>query len=283
MFVKRHGRKHAVTGFFYLLWISWGFFALLASQLNLMIIPDIAYDTILGILGTVLTLFAAFEFKHKNVKNFASGTLDEHATVTYGEMIEHSFYQALNIAQIVFLHLFSLYPGLSMYLRVFALFLVTAPWWVRQYFPINRFSDNYKQIDEKSTTLIRILYRIKKYQYVFYKHFILHGLNITVAVRDLSITQSRGFRLFWLLLNLSYVMEFFLQTLVKKNYMTQANMLLLQKILMSAATLSSVSVLKVVNVPVALASLGLNFINRKHDVENTFVVAIAFLLFTIYY
>lgn len=281
MFVKRHGRKHALAGLVYLLWISWGFFSLLAPKLHVMFIPDFAYDVGLGVLGTVLTLYAAFEFQHKNVKNFASGTLDEHATVTYGEMIEHSFYQALNLVQIVFLHLFTIYPGLDVYARGVALLLATSPWWLRQRFPINKFSDNYKRVDENSTPLIRFLYRIKKYQYVFYKHFILHGLNITVAVHDIAITNRRGFRLFWLLLNLSYVMEFFLQTLVKKQYMSQSTMLTLQKILMTAASFSSVSVLSVVSIPVALASLVLNFVNRKHDVENTLFVAAVYAFFAL--
>jgi hypothetical protein len=278
MFVKRHGRYHAITGLLYLLWISWGFFALLVPKLISMSIPAFVYDVVLGIIGTVLTLYAANEFQHKNVKNFASGTLDEHATVTYGEMIEHSFYQALNLVQIIFLHLFSFYPGMPVYFRLLALFFVTSPWLLRDRFPVNKFSDNYKEIDEKSTTLIRLLYRIKKYQYVFYKHFILHGLNITVAVNDISIANNRGFRLFWLLLNLSYVMEFFLQTLVKKNYMSQSTMLSLQKILMSAASLSSTSVLRVINFPAALASLILNFTNRKQDLFNTLLVGVGFVL-----
>eukprot|EP00961_Rhodomonas_salina_P238336 3221392-Rhodomonas_salina.5 len=83
----------------------------------------LAYDIILGFLGTVLTLTAAYDFKaaHSSVKNptgivsgpphaeisqrrltkrlsircFAClGTLSEKAIVSYDEMIEHSFYQA---------------------------------------------------------------------------------------------------------------------------------------------------------------------------------------------
>ena len=48
-----------------------------------------------------------FKWLHRNVKNKASGVLDREATVTYNEMIEHVFYQILNLVQILFLHLFS--------------------------------------------------------------------------------------------------------------------------------------------------------------------------------
>ena len=30
--------------------------------------------------------------------------------------------------------------------------------------------------------LTSVLYRLKKYQYIFYKHFLLHGLNVSAAV-----------------------------------------------------------------------------------------------------
>ena len=33
-----------------------------------------------------------------------------------------------------------------------------------------------------STPLIRVLYRLKKWQYLLYKHALLHGLNASVAV-----------------------------------------------------------------------------------------------------
>lgn len=279
MFLKRHGRKHALTGLVYLIWISWGFFSLLAPKLQLMMIPPVVYDFILGVLGIVLTLYAAQEFKHKNVKNVASGTLDEHATVTHNEMIEHSFYQGVNLAQILFLHVFAFFPRLHANTRFLLLVAVTAPWLWRGLFPVNSFSDNYNKEDEKSTVLIRVLYRIKKYQYVFYKHFILHGLNISVAVLDLNIVNQRYFRLFWLLLNTSYVMEFFLQTLVKKQYLSQAYMLVLQKVLMTAASLSAISVLRVVNIYVAFASLYLNFTRRKKDLWNTVLIAVVFFLY----
>ena len=71
MFIKKHGRRHSITGFLYLIWIFVGyahcFFGFVCS------IPLLLFDITLGILGTVLTLTAAFEFQHKHVKNLASG------------------------------------------------------------------------------------------------------------------------------------------------------------------------------------------------------------------
>ena len=83
-----------------------------------------------------------------------------------------------------------------------------------------------------------------------------------------------------MLLNCSYVMEFFLQTLVKKKKFSQMTMLNLQKVLMAAATLATVPVLLEVSLPVTLISLILNFVNRKHDFLNTlFIMCIACVLF----
>jgi len=185
-------------------------------------------------------------------------------------MIEHSFYQGVNIFQIVFLR----YVGSvnSLWSNFFILFLVTSPWIFRDVFPVNKFSDNYDKVDERSTSFIRILYRIKKYQYVFYKHFILHGLNISTSLSHKSIAFNKQFRLFWMLLNLSYTMEFFLQTLVKKGHMTQFKMLVMQQFLMASSSVASVFVLIYVDFRVALISLLLNFVHRKHDVVNTLLV-----------
>lgn len=146
MFLKRQGRKHAITGILYLLWIGLGFVDLVFPFLprDLMSVP-IAYDVLLGVLGVCLTLFAAFEFQHKHVKNVASGTLDEHATVTYGEMIEHAFYQALNVIHILYIYAIGLVPN-NLYIRLALLFVVTAPWAARSLFPVNKFSDNYTKV-----------------------------------------------------------------------------------------------------------------------------------------
>jgi hypothetical protein len=91
LFTKSHGISHRLTGLLYLLWLLLGYTK--AIFINIEIISIIVYDIILGILGIILTLTAANDFKHKGIKNIASGTLDEHATVTHDEMIEHSFYQ----------------------------------------------------------------------------------------------------------------------------------------------------------------------------------------------
>jgi hypothetical protein len=264
MFVKSHGRVHRITGLLFLIWIGLGFVQVFS---NLSIVgSSLLYDTVLGIIGTSLALSAAFEFKHKNVRNIASGTLDEHATVTYGEMIEHSFYQGINLVQIVFLHCIA--PHIPQIQRLSWALLATSPWLIRKYFPVNHFSDNYTKIDEKSTDFIRLLYRIKKYQYVFYKHFLLHGLNLSVALYGYSIAQDRIFRLYWLLLNTSYVLEFFLQSLVKKRHMSQCTMLYLQHLLMSASSFAAVSVLQLVDLRLAVASMLLNFVNRQQDMMN---------------
>lgn len=320
---KRYGRTHAIFGFLYLFWILFGFGSLILSFLrdnrskrvhshlaDVDSLPlwlwkrSIIFDIILGILGIYLPLTAAFEFKHHGIKNVASGTLDEHATVTHNEMIEHAFYQGINLIQILFLHSchwvqsmedrgdISVSPvwrfggkyeySLGQILRCLLLSGLSAIWLIRHRFPINKFSDNYLKVDQRSSMLIRILYRIKKYQYIFYKHFLLHGLNITVALSSHFDWFDDGkyvFRLYWLLLNTSYVMEFFLQTLVKKKYMKQTTMLGLQHILMLASSIVAIFVLQYVNVYVALASLVLNFLNRKFDFFNTMLVYFVALIY----
>jgi hypothetical protein len=270
MFLKRLGRRHALTGLIYLMWITLGFVDLAKSIFLVSFLP--LYFIILGTLGVCLTLLAAFEFQHKGVKNFASGTLDQHATVTYNEMIEHAYYQGLNLLQIVYLYACPSFVGnhiWSMACRLLLLYIVTLPWYFRDAFPVHKFSDNYKYIDMQSTALIRTLYRVKKYQYIFYKHFVLRGLNISICLRPSSLPAQWAFRLFWLLLNTSYVMEFFLQTLVKKRYLAQQHMLVLQHLLMLAASLSALTTLSYVSAVVALSSMVLNFVHRKHDLINT--------------
>jgi len=355
IFTKRHGRKHAVTGLLYLVWITLGFLDLISQELSRYynsyhyeynhqhqismnisseaiashqpLVPYVLFDAVLGVLGTMLTLFAAVEFQHKNVKNEASGTLDERATVTYNEMIEHSFYQALNLVQILFIHSMGLFSGsissssvslhqhdqsnhvnnntissdvFTSYVawkdlpyRLALLFIVTSPWLIRQRFPIHKFSDNYKnnsnnknnKVNEDGSNfagLIRILYRLKKYQYVFYKHFLLHGLNITIAITGIAFGNEFLFRLYWLLLNTSYVMEFFLQTLVKKRFMPQSHMLSLQKVLMTASSIAALMILRHVNVHISLASMLGNFTFRKHDLFNTMFIATSYVALCYY-
>ena len=253
----RHGPfTHSTVGILYLIWLLTGFFltAILSFQDDIFEHHSLfqnrrevhfAYDVILGLLGIILTLSAANDFPHRKVKNFASGTLDEHATVTHGEMVEHSFYQGLNLIQIIYIHLLS-YISTPQYKLLLCL-LATSPWLVRSWFPVNSFSANYSpgNTDPKSTWWVKILYRIKKYQYVFYKHFLLHGLNISLVLHDSVLPSGVGmaewpaFRMYWLLLNTAYVMEFFLQTLVKKGHLKQQNMLQMQKLLMLASSIAA--------------------------------------------
>ncbi len=124
----------------------------------------------------------------------------------------------------------------------------TALWLARGRVPVHSFSANYAPGGGGGGDgLVALLYRLKKYQYVFYKHFLLHGLNISLALAPLlehagvlmrplaapgdlgaaadALAAGSGyFRLYWLGLNTAYTMEFFLQTFVKRGYMTQVRM-----------------------------------------------------------
>ena len=287
-------------------------------------IKCLAYDTILGISGVITTLTAASSFPHKYIINRQgeSGTLSRNSMVSQNEMIEHSFYQGMNFVQALYLHLItwgvaadSGGHGDDTSTTIFAkrclmLFLVTLPWAIRKRFPVNSFSANWKNVamdrnnrhenmnngdgsrirvgteKGKSLWLINGMYRFKKWQYVFYKHVILHGLNISVATaaaaaemgsRSSSIIPlplTSQWRIFWLLLNTSYVMEFFLQSLVKRQVLTQRFMMVLNALLMTSASIASMEsndVLGQVKIEAAVISLFLNFYNRGHDILNTMV------------
>ena len=164
------------------------------------------YDVLLGFCGTALTLSAASAFSRGNVVNRASGALEKEATVTASEMLEHAFYQVLNSLQAGFLHCLPAVRGTPR--RAALCLLVTGtPWLVRHRFPVNSFSKNYAN---SPWTLVNLLYRAKKYQYVAYKHALLFGLNATLALssaRDCLPQTSRTFRLYWVLLNAAYVLE----------------------------------------------------------------------------
>jgi hypothetical protein len=118
-------------------------------------LPVVAYDVVLGVLGITTTLTAAFDFekahrgaeKRNEKKKKSSGTLDDDAIVSYSEMIEHSFYQGLNLLQIVFLHVVAeVLPSnngsaaiTSIIARFLLALIVTAPWYWRSKFPVNKF------------------------------------------------------------------------------------------------------------------------------------------------
>ena len=280
LFFQRHGWLHRVAGGALLAW-------LLLGAATIPYTPQrhfcLCYDVILGVLGIVVTLTAAHDFPHVHVKNAKgqSGTLAERAIVTQSEMLEHSFYQGLNLCQALYLHAMTSYGNeFSKSLRLLALLGVTLPWWFRQRFPVHSFSNNWKQsTPEKSNTTELLLYRIKKCQYLFYKHAVLHGVNISVALSFPKNDLPISWRIFWLALNVSYVMEFFLQSMVKRKTLAQSHMLLLQRLLMTASSLAAVvAVVPIVRLDVVCASLLLNIIHRHHDVANTmFIAAVAML------
>eukprot|EP00536_Pseudo-nitzschia_multiseries_P013270 jgi/Psemu1/211102/e_gw1.554.43.1 len=329
LFLSMHGWSHRVAGCIHFVWLLVGAMGGVVSRLvgsnsnnnknnnnnNDLVL---AYDLLLGCSGVVTTLTAARDFPHRHVTNVPgrSGTLHRTAIVTQSEMIEHSFYQALNLAQSMYLHaLHRIGNGdnggggddqhrhlYCLPIRLVCLWAVTAPWLVRHRFPVHSFSQNWSLSQSGSSRQGEVLlYRIKKAQYVFYKHVILHGLNISVALQQQQQQQQQQasydytyqaaaaaaipyvieWRVFWLLLNTSYVMEFFLQTLVKRHVLSQSTMMVLQKLLMTAASLSAASVLTTsvrLRVGVCVASFVLNVAHRHHDVVNTLCIAAGALL-----
>eukprot|EP00605_Chrysophyceae_sp_TOSAG23-4_P002859 GSChrysophyteH1.ASY1.ANO1.3149.1 assembled CDS len=291
LFFKRYGRRHRIVGLLLLLLHFAGFCAIFyesyrglmfgefseTTQLGYSLV--ISYDVFAGVMGIVVTQTAVNEFRlGHNKKNIASGVLDENAIVTSNEMQEHVFYQILNLVQILYLHCCywtSLHRA-SLALRLTGLLLVTSPWLVRHYFPINKFADNYTK-GQDTLSIVSLLYRTKKYQYIFYKHFLLHGLNTAQVLPMLGkatggdLVVRSTFRRYWLCLNCSYVFEFFLQSLVRGKYLRQEKMLQMQQLLMFAATLATIPlVFSHVNLVVAVASTLLNFAHRGrgHDVWN---------------
>lgn len=237
-----------------------------------------------------------------------SGTLSESAVVTHGEMIEHSFYQGLNLWQAMYLHSTSwLLPVRSSNAgRLGLLLLVTLPWAARRLFPVNSFSANWKANGKsdpnENRTLMRVgnnkhraaptinsMYFVKKWQYVFYKHVILHGLNVSMALVETNgemkyrgaLPLSTEWRVFWLCLNTSYVIEFFLQSLVKRrDVISQRTMLLMNALLMASSSLAaSTAVFGAVRWEAALVSVLLNFGNRGRDVVNTMATAALVYIF----
>ena len=219
--------------------------------------------------------------------NVASGALDKDQTVTYSEMLEHSFYQIINVIQALLLH-----HGLAWVRNMTAkseavvsatrlgMFLVAcSPWLLRPHFTVNSFSANYTRTGRDPRAFTSILYRVKKWQYVFYKHFLLHGLNAscTLIHWDLgeSLSSAHFFGVYWIGLNTAYVLEFFLQSLVKRGYLSQTAMLAWNMILMGITTLAALQVLwKHVHWPSAVFSLAMNFCNRGREMTNCFAVAV---------
>jgi hypothetical protein len=108
LFLQSHGMKHRLCGAIHLCLFSvgaWTASGTLSNQNNFLL-----FNFILGVSGLVTTLTAADDFPHRLVSNnrngvyVQSGTLHETAIVTQAEMVEHSFYQALNLGQALYLH-----------------------------------------------------------------------------------------------------------------------------------------------------------------------------------
>lgn len=298
----------------------------LMSSPSTLLSPLLFYDVCLGILGSALTYSASVDFPlgghdKASVDNVASGAMHETTTVSVKEMREHLFYQLLNIAQIVMLHtvpfltpqwssssvatLLSSFSAFSsvwpssvtslLVLRCMACMAVTSLWLWRHRFPVNSFSRNYTgaRAHVAWSEIEAILYRFKKWQYLLYKHALLHSLNVTVSVRGgivalssalpsssmtttTHIAHASYFRLYWIGLNAAYTFEFFLQTLVRRRVMSQSTMLCLNQLLMVASTLAAVQVLwHAVWWPLVPLSMTLNIVYRHHDVMNTAIVLCA--------
>jgi hypothetical protein len=104
IFFKKIAWKHRIVGLTHLVVLLFGLVNIFTRRVNYLV-----YDIVLGVSGTILTLTAAKDFEsHKHIQNVASGSLDPDATITYAEMMEHSFYQVLNLIQILFIHSFEL-------------------------------------------------------------------------------------------------------------------------------------------------------------------------------
>jgi hypothetical protein len=234
MLLGRHGRAHRVLGALMALQLTLGLADARGFRLLHGPTERFVFDFSLSALGFAVSLSAALEFggtpvhtrgsaQHATV---ASGILDEGSTVSRDEMLEHCFYQLLNLAQITYLHL-ACAPTLALSLapRVLLAWLLTLPWLARGRFPVNSFSANYDRPGVGGTTpLIRLLYRLKKWQYLLYKHCLLVGLSVSVALdgggAGEGLVATPHFRTYWLCINTAYVFEFFMQTLVKRRYGT---------------------------------------------------------------
>ena len=261
----------------------------------------VAFDLVLGLSGILVTRTAVKDFGklHSRVRERrtkSSGVLHETKTVATEEMEEHFFYQMVNLTQVLYLHFCETCDGKNA--RTLALVLSTwSIWRYRDRFPVNSFSRNYEGGENGRwfESVENFLYRAKKWQYVFYKTCLLHGLNVSSAIFGSSrsssssktttilTTHGERFQLYWLCLNASYVMEFFLQTLVKKKYGTQSNALLMNQFLMVVSSLSAFPVVVHRVHPIAfVAALALNFLNRKQETANVCLTCVACVVFDRY-
>ena len=96
-------------------------------------------------------------------------------------------------------------------------------------------------------------------------------LNENIDTDHLPLTTE--WSIFWIALNTSYVMEFFLNSLVKRGVLSQRYMMILNGLLMCSASLAAICAVNSVRLEAAVLSLLFNFGNRGHDVINTLIVA----------
>ena len=269
----RHGRTHRYAGMATLVWLGLGG---VGADARIPAAAVFAYDAVLAALAIATTVSAAETFgrarKAERVRNDASGPLDDDATVTQEEMYEHAFFQVINLTQIAWLHAAPLL--VHRWWRAAALALATAPWLFRSRVPHHSFRANYV---DKPFTWTRLFYRVKKWQFVAYKHVFLHGLNATVcAFPELDgVARTPAFRRFWVLLNASYVLEFFLQTLVRAKFMRQAHMLVLNALLQVSASCFALPVaLAFVSPHASVLSLALNFAQVGNEPARVLLAAL---------
>ena len=323
LFAPRFGRGHRLAGAAHLLLLLVGVADLLARTspvsfghgskppLELVALPlgrhgEVAgaflYDVLLGVSGCALTATAALDFgiPKARLRNRASGALDDDQTVTKEEIVEHLFYQILNLTQAVFLRVTpNAVAAFGRKGACLALLMATAPWLARAAFPVNRFSDNYRNdLNEASGTSggtsrwsVRALYRMKKTQYVFLKHVLQHGLNVGVVLRactkadgtndgnERCLADETFFRAHWLLLNAAFVMEFFAQTLVKKKKLSQKNMLRSNAALMATSSCAAVYVISKTSLVASLTSLTLNLVSPRREARSVAIALAAAVAF----
>ena len=271
-----HGRPHRLLGLLLLALITLG--TLVTSPLSLgtpwsdysgddgaqlNFFSWLTYDVLLHALAIATTISAVTYFgtarTQTRINNEASGPLDEHATVTREEMVEHAFFQVINAAMIAYLHAAAYIRDEQHALRAVCLLAATAPWLWRNRVPYHSFRKNYVG---KKVTLTRAMYAVKKWQFVLYKHALLHGLNVsTCALPNVhDVVHRKDFRIYWIVLNASYVLEFFMQSLVRARALPQSFMVALNIALMVAASICATPlVLSNVCVAAACTSLFLNF------------------------
>lgn len=175
LFVPRHARSHRLVGIAYFSLLVVGGVDASKGIAGMGTSLGFSYDLVLGIFGVLIAVTAAIDFgpghdEKRFVRNKASGTLEEEATVTKAEMWEHSFYQLLLLMQILYIHTIGAISSEdsratlrftedeALALRLCALAVVTAPWYFRYLVPVNSFSKNYSD-EERAWTLIGVMYQ----------------------------------------------------------------------------------------------------------------------------